>query len=47
MKIQLGLRRIEDGEHVIFYRPQFESMLVSRVIHRSKRPQRHPMDEEL
>jgi toxin ParE1/3/4 len=30
-----GLRRIEEGRHVIFYRPMGDRVVVSRILHRS------------
>jgi toxin ParE1/3/4 len=45
--IRPGLRRSEQGKHVIFYRERVHGILVSRILHRSMQPERHPMDEEL
>jgi toxin ParE1/3/4 len=46
-EIRPGLRRSEQGKHVIFYRPHREGIIVSRVFHRSMLAARHTMDEEL
>lgn len=37
--IRPGLRRIEEGKHVIFYRQTGKGILVSRVLHQSMLPQ--------
>jgi toxin ParE1/3/4 len=42
-----GLRRIEQGKHVIFYRQHALGILVSRVLHQSMLPTRHAMEEEV
>jgi len=44
--IRPGLRRIEQGKHVIFYRQHAKGILVSRILHQSMLPTRHPMDDE-
>jgi len=40
-----GLRRMEQGSHVIFYRQIPDGILVSRILHRNMLPQLHPLDE--
>lgn len=44
--IRPGLRRIEQGKHVVFYRQHAKGILVSRILHQSMQPARHPLDEE-
>jgi toxin ParE1/3/4 len=46
-ELRPGLRRIEQGKHVIFYRPHPEGIIVSRVLHRSMLATRHTMDGDL
>jgi toxin ParE1/3/4 len=43
--IRPGLRRMEQGKHVIFYRVTATGILVSRILHQSMLPGRHPEDE--
>lgn len=43
--VQPSLRRIEQAEHVIFYRPSREGILVSRVLHRSMLPPLHRQEQ--
>lgn len=45
--VQPGLRRMEQGEHVIFYRPHLAGILVLRVLHRRMLPARHKLEQEL
>ena len=42
--ISSGLRRIEQGSHVIFYRQKSDGILISRILHRSMLPGRYVMD---
>ncbi|MBZ5677661.1 MAG: type II toxin-antitoxin system RelE/ParE family toxin [Acidobacteriia bacterium] len=42
--IRRGLRRMEHGRHVIFYRPDAEGILISRVLHQRMLPRRYPID---
>lgn len=44
--IRLGLRRITEGKHVIFYRQEPGGILISRILHERMLPERHPFDEE-
>ena len=37
-EIRPGLRRMEEGRHVIFYRQKNKGILVSRVLHQSMIP---------
>jgi toxin ParE1/3/4 len=38
-EIRPGLRRMEEGRHAIFYRPEGAGILVSRILHQSMLPQ--------
>jgi len=44
-EVSLGLRRMEQGRHVIFYRQVSGGIAVSRILHRSMLPIRHFFDE--
>ncbi len=39
--VRPGLRRLEHGKHVIFYRQDRTSILISRILHQSMMPERH------
>jgi toxin ParE1/3/4 len=39
-----GLRRMEYGRHVVFYRADAGSVLVWRILHQSMLPERHAID---
>lgn len=41
-EIRPGLRRQEQGRHVIFYRPTPTGILVTRILHERMLPQHHP-----
>ncbi len=43
--IRPGLRRMERGSHVIFYRLHQGGILVSRILHRRMLPNHHHMEE--
>lgn len=43
-EIRPGLRRIEQGRHVIFYRQQADGILVSRILHQNMVPGLHSID---
>jgi toxin ParE1/3/4 len=45
-EISAGLRRMEQGSHVIFYRQKSGGILVSRILHRSMLPGRHTMGDD-
>ncbi len=45
-EVRSGLRRFEQGRHVVFYRQHGDGILVSRVLHQSMLPERHSMDIE-
>jgi toxin ParE1/3/4 len=39
-RLHPGLRRIEQGKHVIFYRVEKDRVVISRVLHQSRLPLR-------
>ena len=43
--VRPGLRRMEHGRHVIFYRPDAEGILISRVLHQRMLPRRYGIEE--
>jgi toxin ParE1/3/4 len=43
--IRPGLRRIEQGKHVIFYESQARGILITRILYRNMLPGRNPMGE--
>jgi toxin ParE1/3/4 len=40
-EIRPGLRRLEHGKHVIFYRRERAGIFVSRILHQSMLPEKH------
>jgi toxin ParE1/3/4 len=44
--IRPGLRCMEQGSHIVFYRPAAEFVFISRILHQSMLPARHSMDEK-
>jgi toxin ParE1/3/4 len=44
-EVRAGLRRLEQGQHVIFYRENGDGILVVRVLHRAMLPSRWNMGE--
>lgn len=40
-----GMRRIEQGKHVVFYREDPEGILIVRILHQSMLAERHRMDD--
>jgi plasmid stabilization system protein ParE len=40
-RAEAGLRRMEIGRHVVFYREDTEGILISRILHRRMLPERH------
>ena len=44
--IRRGLRRMEHGRHVIFYRPDADGILICRVLHQRMLPRRYPIEED-
>jgi toxin ParE1/3/4 len=45
MWIRPGLRRIEKGRHVLFYRQLADGIYVSRILHQSMLPEEHSFDD--
>ena len=43
--VRPGLRRMESGRHVVFYRGDGGGILVSRILHRRMLPERHAIDD--
>ena len=43
--VRPGLRRMERGRHVVFYREDTGGILVSRILHQRMLPERHAIDE--
>ena len=44
--VRPGLRRMEQGKHVVFFRRQPGGILVSRILHQGMLPERHAIDDE-
>ena len=44
--IRPGLRRMEHGRHIVFYRQEPEGILVSRILHQRMLPEKSLLDEE-
>ncbi len=44
--IRPGLRRLEHGSHIIFYRQQAKGILVTRILHQRMLPGRQPVDDD-
>ena len=44
--VRPGLRRMESGRHVVFYREDTRGILVSRILHQRMLPERHVIDDE-
>ncbi|HYW47551.1 MAG TPA: type II toxin-antitoxin system RelE/ParE family toxin [Bryobacteraceae bacterium] len=44
--VRPGLRRMESGRHVVFYRPAAGGILVSRILHQHMLPERHAIDDD-
>jgi toxin ParE1/3/4 len=45
-QIRSGLRRREQGKHVVFYRETAEGVLISRILHQSMLPEWEGFEEE-
>jgi toxin ParE1/3/4 len=39
--VRPGLRRMEYGKHVVFYRQDRSGILISRILHQSMLPEKH------
>ena len=44
--VRPGLRRIECGRHVVFYRQDARGILVSRILHQRMLPERQAIEDE-
>jgi toxin ParE1/3/4 len=44
--VRPGLRRMESGRHVVFYREETNGILVSRILHQRMLPARQAIDDE-
>ena len=44
--VRLGLRRMECGRHVVFYRENARGILVSRILHQHMLPESHEIGDE-
>ena len=44
--VRPGLRRMEHGRHIVFYRQDAGGVLVSRILHQRMLPERHALGDE-
>jgi toxin ParE1/3/4 len=44
--VRPGLRRMEQGKHVVFFRREPGGILVSRILHERMLPERHALEDE-
>jgi toxin ParE1/3/4 len=45
-EIRPGLRRLERGRHVLFYREDAAGILISRILHQRMLPEKQALDDE-
>ena len=45
-EIRPGLRRMEEGKHVVFYREEPGGILISRILHQRMLPDNQALDDE-
>jgi toxin ParE1/3/4 len=45
-EIRPGLRRMEQGKHVVFYREDPGGILISRILHQRVLPEKQHIDDE-
>jgi toxin ParE1/3/4 len=45
-EVRLGLRRMEHGKHVVFYREEPSGILISRILHQRMLPENLSIDED-
>ena len=45
-EIRPGLRRLQHGKHVVFYRQEGTSILVSRILHQRMLPELHSIEDQ-
>ena len=43
--VRPGLRRLERGKHVVFYRQERDGTVISRILHQRMLPGRHVIDD--
>jgi plasmid stabilization system protein ParE len=46
MRFAPGLRRLEHGKHVVFYRQERGGILVSRILHQGMLPELHSTEDQ-
>ena len=44
--VRPGLRRMESGRHVVFYREDAGGILISRILHQGMLPEGHAIDDD-
>jgi toxin ParE1/3/4 len=44
--VRPGLRRMEHGRHVVFYREEPGGILITRILHQRMLPERHAIDDK-
>ena len=44
-QVRPGLRRLEYGSHVVFYRLEANGIVISRILHQRMLPERQDLDE--
>jgi len=45
-EVRHGYRRIEQGKHIVIFRPADQGVFISRILHQSMLPEKHLIDEE-
>ena len=45
-QVRPGLRRLEYGRHVVFYRVEANGIVISRILHQRMLPERQDIDED-
>jgi toxin ParE1/3/4 len=45
-EVRPGLRRLEHGKHVVFYRQERGGILVSRILHQRMLPELHSIEDQ-
>jgi toxin ParE1/3/4 len=45
-EVRLGLRRMEQGKHVVFYREEPRGILISRILHQRMLPENLSNEDE-
>jgi toxin ParE1/3/4 len=43
--VRPGFRRVEEGKHVVFYKPLKNGVVISRILHQGMIPARHQLVE--